>query len=264
MSSEFILPIITVALSGLITIGGAVFNYNLTQRSKRLDEARQRQAEAERLAARYAKPLLQAAYELEGRLESILDEERNGRLWLWPNWQPDPGNTKLPPVTFDYYLKSTLYLIGQFFAWIDIMKKEEIFLPLSDKAINQGFQTLLEDCIKAFSDSRVASGPAIFRHQQRAIGEQMSEESSKDKTLHCISYSAFVDRYEQDARYRRWFEPAETLILKIEREGDPRMKRLQAITLQLKHFKQFINTKMGIQLAEQQRVPASVIEARVG
>ncbi|HEY7348701.1 MAG TPA: hypothetical protein VH599_10335 [Ktedonobacterales bacterium] len=259
--NEFILPIITIALSGLITIGGAVFNYNLTQRSKRLDEQRQRQAEAERLAARYAKPLLQAAYELEGRLEAILDEKRNGRLWLWPNWQPDPTNAELPPLTFDYYLKSSLYLIGQFFAWIDIMKKEEIFLPLSDKAINQEFQTLLDNCIKAFSDSRVASGVAIFRQQQRAIGEQMSEESAKDRTLHCASYSTFVDKYEQDERFRRWFEPAESLILQIEREGDPRMKRLQAITLQLKHFKHFINTKMGIQIAEQ-RLPTSAMEAQ--
>jgi hypothetical protein len=259
---SLLLPIITITLSGLITIGGAVFNYTLNQRSKRLDEARQRQAEAERLAARYAKPLLQAAYELEGRLESILDEKRNGRLWLWPNWQPDPSNVELPPVTFDYYLKSTLYLIGQFFAWIDIMKKEEIFLPLSDRAVNQEFQTLLEDCIKAFSDSRVASGPAIFRQQQRAIGEQMSELSDKDKTLRCISYSTFVDKYEQDERYRRWFEPAETLVLKIEREGDPRMKRLQSIILQLKHFKQFINTRMGIQIAEQ-RVPLSAMESHV-
>jgi|GEM_PF-5957831 len=259
MSEDFTLPIITIALSGLITIGGAVFNYNLNQRSKRLDEQRQRQAEAERLAARYAKPLLQAAYELEGRLGSILDEKRNGRLWLWPNWQPDPDNTDLPPVTFDYYLKSTLYLIGQFFAWIDIMKKEEIFLPLSDKMVNQKFQTLLENCIKAFSDSRVAPGIAIFRQQQRAIGEQMSEESTKDKTLRCASYSTFVDKYEQDERYRRWFEPAESLVLKIEREGDPRMKRLHAITDQLGHFKQFINTQMGIQIAEE-RMPVGAVE----
>lgn len=256
--NEFILPIITIALSGLITIGGAVFNYNLTQRSKRLDEERQRQEEAEKLAARYAKPLLQAAYELEGRLESVLDEARMGRRWLWPDWQPTP----IIPITFDYYLKSSLYLIGQFFAWIDIMKKEEIFLPLSDKAINQEFQTLLENCIKAFSDSRVAPGVAIFRHQQRAIGEQMSEESDKDKTLRCISYSTFVDNYEQNERYRRWFEPAESLILKIEREGDSRMDRLRAVTAQLKHFKHFINTKMGIQLAEEQRLPASALEAR--
>ena len=254
------LPVIAIVLSGLITVGGTVFNYFLNQREKRLDEERQRQAEAEKLAARYAKPLLQAAYELEGRLESILDEKRNGRLWLWPNWEPDPNNTELPPVTFDYYLKSTLYLIGQFFAWIDIMKKEEIFLPLSDRAINQEFQTLLEDCIKAFSDSRVASGPAIFRQQQRAIGEQMSEES-KDKTLRCVSYSTFVDDYEQNERYRRWFEPAESLVLKIEREGDPRMKRIQAVILQLKQFKQFINSKMDIRIVEQ-RVSASAFAAK--
>ncbi len=261
LMNEFILPIITISLSGLITIGGAIFNYNLNQRSKRLDEQRQRQLEAEKLAARYAKPLLQAAYELEGRLGSILVEERNGRLWLWPDWKADPENTKLPPVTFDYYLKSTLYLIGQFFAWIDIMKKEEIFLPLSDKMVNQKFQTLLENCIKAFSDSRVAPGIAIFRQQQRAIGEQMSEESDKDKTLRCVSYSTFVDKYEQDARYRRWFEPAEGLVLKIERESDPRMQRLHAIADQLKHFKQFINTQMGIQIAEE-RMPVGALEAR--
>jgi hypothetical protein len=245
------LPIIAIILSGLITIGGTIFNYYLNRRSKRLDEEHQRQMEAEKLAARYAKPLLQAVYELEGRLESILHEERHGRLWLWSNWQPKPEEIDVPPVTFDYYLKSTLYLIGQFFAWIDIMKKEEIYLPLSDHSVNQEFQVRLEDCIKAFSDSRVASGAAIFRQQQRAIGEEMSEEGGRDKTLRCISYSTFVENYEQNERYRRWFEPVESLILQIQREGDPRMKRIQAITLQLKRFKEFINTKMDIQIAEQ-------------
>ena len=259
---ETALPIIAIILSGVITLGGAIFNYYLNQRSKRLDEERKRQVEAEKLAARYAKPLLQAVYELEGRLESILHEERNGRLWLWPNWQPDPDDINMPPVTYDYYLKSTLYLIGQFFAWIDIMKKEEIFLPLSDREVNREFQTHLEECIKAFSDSRVAPGAAIFRQQQRAIGEEMSEESGPEKTLRCISYSTFVENYEQNERYRRWFEPAESLILQIEREGDPRLKRLQAITLQLKRFKEFINSKMGIQITEQ-RMRASDEAAHV-
>lgn len=256
------LPILAIILSGLITLAGAIFNYYLNQRSKRLDEERKRQEEAEKLAARYAKPLLQAAYELEGRLESILHEERFGRLWLWPNWQPGPEHGPMAPVTFDYYLKSTLYLIGQFFAWIDIMKKEEIFLPLSDRAVNQEFQTLLENCVKAFSDSRIAAGAAIFRQQQRAIGEQMSEEAGKEKTLRCISYSTFVETYEQNERFRRWFEPVESLILQIEHEGDPRMKRLHAIAIRLKSFKHFINTRMGIQIAEQ-RASASDEQAHI-
>jgi hypothetical protein len=50
--------------------------------------------------------------------------------------------------------------------------------------------------------------------------------------------------------------------LQIEREGDPRMKRIQAITLQLKRFKEFINTKMGIQITEQ-RMRASDEAAHV-
>ncbi len=254
------LPILTISLSGLITIAGAVFNFYLNQRSKRLDEARKRQEEAEKLVARYAKPLLMAAWELEGRLESILMEERSGRRVLWPDWQP-PANW---PVTHGYYFQSTLYLIGQLFAWIDIMKKEEIFLPLSNKEVNRQFQQLLDDCVKAFSDSRVAPGTMIFRHQQRAIGEQMSEPSDKDKTMRCISYSTFVERYEQDERYRRWFEPAEALIVKLEREGDPRMQRLQVIAAQLKRFIQFVNTRMGIEVIEERLSVEALAHSHAG
>jgi hypothetical protein len=253
------LPIITISLSGLITIGGTVFNYYLSQRSKRLDEARQRQAEAERLAARYAKPLLQAAWELQGRLRNVLESKDRERKVLGPDWTP-PADW---PITHEYYLKSTLYMIGQLFAWIDIMKKEEIFLPLSNKQVNQEFQSLLDDCIKAFSDSRVAPGVSIFRQEQRAIGEQMSEESSKDKTLHCISYSTFVENYEQNERYRRWFEPALNLVLSLgEDEADPRVKRLKVVYMHLQRFVHFVNTQMGIQLAEE-RAPAKAVEAHV-
>ncbi len=259
MDNNLLLPIITITLSGLITIGGAVFNYTLNQRSKRMDEARQRQAEAERLAARYAKPLLQAAWELQGRLRNVLEGDGPERKVLNPEWTP-PADW---PITHEYYLKSTLYMIGQFFAWIDIMKKEEIFLPLSNKQVNLEFQSRLEDCIRAFLDSRIAPGAAIFRQQQRAIGEQMSEESSKDKTLHCISYSTFVENYEQNERYRRWFEPAVNLVLSLgDDETDPRVKRLKVVYTHLQRFIHFVNTQMGIQLAEE-RAPAKAVEAHV-
>ena len=251
---ELTLPIITITLSGLITIGGAIFNYYLNQRSKRLDEARQRQAEAEKLVARYAKPLLQAAWELQGRLRNVLESKDRERKVLGPDWTP-PAEW---PITHDYYLKSTLYMIGQLFAWIDIMKKEEIFLPLSTRQVNLEFQSLLDDCVKAFSDSRIAAGASIFRQQQRAIGEQMSELSDKDKTLRCVSYSTFVENYEQNERYRRWFEPALNLVLSLgDDEADPRVKRLKVLYTHLQRFIHFVNTEMGIQLAEE-RPPVKV------
>jgi hypothetical protein len=246
-NSSLTLSLITITLSGTITLGGAVFNYYLNRRAKEKDEQTKRREEAERLVLRYAKPLVESASELQNRLESILHEERLGRQTLWPDWKPAPDQAQ---TTHDYYFKSTLYLIGQFFAWVDVMKKEEIFLPLSDKEINLAFQSILNGCVGAFSDSRVARGPAIFKHQQRAVGEKMSEESSKDKTLHCISYSSFVEKYEQDEQYRRWFEPVVALIFQLEREGDPRMQRLEAISHQLERFVRFVTLKMGIQAME--------------
>ena len=107
--------------------------------------------------------------------------------------------------------------------------------------------------------------PASFGgiQQQRAIGEQMSEESSKDKTLHCISYSTFVENYEQNERYRRWFEPAVNLVLSLgDDETDPRVKRLKVVYTHLQRFIHFVNTQMGIQLAEE-RAPAKAVEAHV-
>ncbi|HEY7127269.1 MAG TPA: hypothetical protein VH540_25275 [Ktedonobacterales bacterium] len=246
-NSSVTLSLITITLSGTITIGGAVFNYYLNRRAKEKDEAAKRREEAEKLVQRYAKPLVLAASELHDRVESVLNEERLGRLALWPDWKPAPDQAQ---TTHDYYLKSTLYLIGQFFAWVDIMKKEEIFLPLSDKEINLAFQSILDGCVKAFSDSRIARGPAIFKHQQRAIGEKMSEETGKEKALRCISYSSFVEKYEQDEQYRRWFAPVEALITQLEREGDPRMQRLEALDHQLERFTRFVTQKMGIQTTE--------------
>lgn len=254
--SELLLSILTIGLSGLITIGGTIFNYYLNRRSKRLDEEHQRQEEAEKLAARYAKPLLLAAWELEGRLKDLLQEEPRYRMALKPTWQP-PDDW---PVTHEYYLISTVYTIGQFLAWADILKKEETFLPLSKKGANQKFQEYLEGCRRALSGSRIAPGPFIPSPQQRAIGEQMSEKAGKDKMLRCINYSTFVSNYRKNEEFHSWFAPVEALILNIELEDDPRIKRIAAVTTQLHHFIHFVNTEMSIRLIEERKIASVLAE----
>ena len=77
--------------------------------------------EAEAVLARYREPLLAAAYELQGRIYNILQLKFLPRYYLAGDQDQK-----------SYAVQNTLYVVGQYFGWSEILRREIQFLSFSD------------------------------------------------------------------------------------------------------------------------------------
>jgi hypothetical protein len=81
-----------------------------------------RRRQAEEIVGRYSRPLMQAAYELQSRIYNI------ARLRFFAR------GSLLDAYRRSYAETSTLWLIGQYLGWVEILRREVQFLDLGDLA----------------------------------------------------------------------------------------------------------------------------------
>jgi hypothetical protein len=158
----------------------------------RYDRRRERAARSELLIARYSEPLARAAYDLQSRLYNIL------RLsFLQTYYKPK-----------SYAEISTLWLIGQYLAWVEILRREVQVLDVGDSRRTAELQLRLFTVTDAFASDASDRSLAIFRQDQRAIGEIMvvSREVGDVKRSDCMGYVQFRQALDQDKSFSVWFE----------------------------------------------------------
>jgi hypothetical protein len=105
---------------------------------------------------------------------------------------------------------STLWLFGQFLAWVEIMRREIQVIDYGDVRRTAELQRHLFDVIDILSSNTIADKTfRIFRAEQRAIGELMVIERTNGGLLRSDSmgYAEFVHRMEEDKDFARWFAP---------------------------------------------------------
>jgi hypothetical protein len=144
-----------------------------------------RRRDTEEVVARYSRPLLQVAFELQSRLYNI------ARLGFF-----DPKSLQGDPDRRSYAETSTLWLIGQYLGWMEILRREVQFLDLGDiRKTREVRDRLLEVAnllaTDRFSDPRFQ----VYRSDQRAIGEEMIVRRRSDKGVRsdCRGYGEFVE-----------------------------------------------------------------------
>ncbi len=121
---------------------------------------------------RWANPILAAVKGLESRFSNILDYA--GYLVLSENYERrvDSGWS----ISYDYFMHSTLYLFGQYFAWI-LMLQESLNFELfeSQKEKDEFFEAIqrVTSTLSSFPPDFGCTGKdaQVFSLQQRAIGE---------------------------------------------------------------------------------------------
>ena len=157
----------------------------------RLARDRDREELAERLIARYSQPLAWAAYDLQSQIYNIM---RQGLLD-----RPDPTS---------YNESSTVWLFGQYLAWVEILRREVQLLDLRDDRRTARLQLCLRDISAVMASSREISDPVLLVHraEQRAIGELMVVQSDVDGALRrdCMGYAQFCRRLA-DPAFASWF-----------------------------------------------------------
>jgi hypothetical protein len=192
------------------------------------DELQQRRDETskvERLevvVSHYRDPLLSAAFELQSRIYNFVLRGFSGYL---------RGGDEGERI---YAVNSTLFVVAQYLAWAEALRRGVQFLDLGDVARSRELADRLENIRAAFSSDTNLHGPfRIFRTEQRAIGELMLESTinaqSGDVPWQSTGYAAFCSRLEQDQTFASWFTRLEGDIRSLGANGDLGRERLTAL-----------------------------------
>jgi hypothetical protein len=153
--------------------------------------------EAEAVLRKYREPLVGAAYELQSRLYNILELEFMEKYFTGGDeWQRT------------YARENTLYVVGQYFGWSEILRREIQLLAFSDSEQTRSVAKRQRSIVEIFQDDDEALGSPflLWRGEQRAIGELMIDPSGGEPR--CLGYATFLDRREPE--FRRWFARLET------------------------------------------------------
>lgn len=135
---------------------------------RREQRVRQRQ-----LLATQRDPAVRAINELQGRLWVILSTKAANYHYV--KQQGDE----------EYYIQSTAFLVAQYFAWSELMRRQIAALDYSDLSL------LLEKVSEAFAHG--GPGFQIYRLEQQEIGERLMPRGKADSDTAIFRYSEFRD-----------------------------------------------------------------------
>lgn len=199
----------SILLSARNTKSNAEFQARLQRENNEFqtllqDELQQRRDQAskaarlEEVVGRYRDPLLSAAFELQSRIYNFV---RRGFAGYLRKGDEDEKS---------YAVNSTLFVIAQYLAWAEALRRGVQFLDLGDVERSRELADRLENIRAAFStDTDLHGSFRIFRNEQRAIGELMLEATttaqSGDVPWQCIGFAAFCSKLKQDQSFASWF-----------------------------------------------------------
>jgi hypothetical protein len=136
----------------------------------------------------------------------------------------------------DYAEASTLWLLGQYLGWVEILRREVQFLDLGRVARNRRLQHCLAAVEREFaSDAAFLEAELrIFRADQRGIGEIMVSVSDEEPRPRTRGYAEFAGRYH-DPAFSRWFGALSSDLHVLASDDGPRlrMRRVQRALVDL-------------------------------
>lgn len=186
------------------------------------------------LTHKYTTPILLAAESLRNRLFNMIKLikliEKN--QWLSRNAQP---NSNYPT----YYYISTVYSLGRFFAWVEILRSTVVYLDLSSVQETRRFEKYLEAIESCFSNPQILPGITdielrtesdrdwCYSYELFAIGEIMIIRDSHDNNLKTIGFSGFKKLFlnSPDSEFREYFDCL-SLLFEDLKENEIRFKRI--------------------------------------
>jgi hypothetical protein len=183
-SSATIIASIVAAIAALI---GAILAFwsasrvaRLTARLQSEEKARDRKAEAQRIVSRVREPLVRAAYDLQSRLYNIA--RKNFLRRYLASGRPREAA---------YARKNTLFLVAQFFAWNEIIRREVQFLDLGNEEQTRTLANLDDSIVHTWLTDTYDAPLRVFAGDQRAIGERLVCTTARG--LDCMGYAEFLD-----------------------------------------------------------------------
>ncbi|GAB4048624.1 hypothetical protein [Catellatospora paridis] len=243
-----IVTVVSAALSvlGAIVAGvmttwsarrNAMFEHRLAAERHEASKAEQ----AQEVISRYREPLLLAAFNLQSRLHNAV------------------GGTYLPHFLYHedederrYARDYTVYVLADYFCWVEIIRRELRFLDLGDEDSNRTFNHHLTLVSTAFSKLELpGSHFRLFKGQQRAIGELLIE--TANGRADSMTYPAFCSQLDNSDEFRRWFRRLLDDVVEIvehDRAGNERLLRAQHALIDLIDFLDPSHTRLPVHRAK--------------
>ena len=195
---------------------------------------RGREDGVEEIAGRYREPLLHAAFDLQSRLYNIV------ALGFF-----DRHHESGDPEEWQYARDSTLFRLGQYFAWAEILRRNIQYLDLGSAERTRELTKRLDTVSHAFANTEWYSRTNImrlFRDEQRAIGECLVETAAEDpRGQRCLGYVQFVERLENDTSFSRWFGRLSREIDSLSHPSSQRLDRLMRVQHELVAVIEFLD-----------------------
>ncbi|HEX3959574.1 MAG TPA: hypothetical protein VHZ03_23560 [Trebonia sp.] len=196
MTASSVVSLVSAVIAALGALVAIWLNRRAVIRDRRLS--------VDELAGRYRVPMLHAAFNLQGRLYNIGRQDFLGKFLT--------GGSSSEA---EYARFNTVYLIGQYLCWAEILRREAQLLAPLHRGRDQDIVAAMEDVRSEMADSLSNSDPVlrIFRGDQRAIGEVMlaTTDQPGDRVgprWDCIGYAAFVQALsDQQTAISRWIRP---------------------------------------------------------
>jgi hypothetical protein len=177
----------------------------------------QARSAAGKVLQQHREPLLGAAFDLQARLYNIL------RLQFVEKWIADPG-----PGRRTQAIDSTLYVFAQFFAWMEIIRREIHVLRFSRDGKTREIAHVIDRIEETFLADSYGSQFMLWRIEQRGIGERMIQRDGN--ALGCLGYASFLT---QRSSMQEWLAPLEGALLELGDGGRRRLTDLQHLLVEL-------------------------------
>jgi hypothetical protein len=196
-------PIIIAVFSLVGAIGAAALAAYITYRS----ESYKRRSDLTNIVNKYQDPLLLSAVTLHARLNTIKTHVKG--IPVGPSFAdipPPPKNIK-----DDYLLIHTAFLVGQYFAWVHILRIESQFLGMQrthkTKSLTDAFFKIERAWSRDWDNDEKRNRFMLWRGQQTAIGELMTV--THNEKHFCIGYTEFRNRWYAESlagpEFTQWF-----------------------------------------------------------
>jgi hypothetical protein len=234
--------VVAAVISTLGTLVGIVLRDLFLARS--LETWKRRQS-LRQVYQRFRDPLLLSARELCARLIEVLDQYptvylKQSVLEAAPACQED--NTIADPYFQRYKLVSTVYRLCAFLAWIELYRREIVFLHSGKDKHARLLEKRVEAIRGDLADGQLNTAPdwetwrdtLMFREELRAIGECIFQTTPTGSTV--MGYGLFADKFDGNGGKDRprWVRVVLNFLLDLHDTGkDFRKSRIERLVVHL-------------------------------
>lgn len=153
----------------------------LDQQSK----AQERAADLAVIMMHYQGPFLWAVYDLQSRLYNIIANNLIGKYWI----NGDEYER-------DYVVNHTVFVLGQYFAWSEIIRHDVQFIDCQDRVKTARLSDLKHRIYHLFQTDELPGRFRLWSGEQRAVGEALIEVHDGKRGV--MGYGPFLERLALD------------------------------------------------------------------